>query len=382
MKYFSIPADFKKSTIDRLYELNNTYEDIKIIETYGQVTVGKILNSGRIMDVLPQINMAELKKYIEYCRKKNIEFSYTLNPACFGNYEFSEEGIKSILDLLNQLATIGITNITVSSPSLVEIVRESGFDFEIKASAICEIVSPNKANFYKKIGAERIVVDPDITRDFEKLKHICEVYGDKVEIIINNVCMHNCPYKMFHYNHEAHCTNDQDIKDFFFNRCSMQKASDTANLLKLNWIRPEDIKLYEEVGIRYFKIQGRQNVLTGDIVKTLEYYFNESYDGNLFDLITIFSPYNSYQTYIDNKKLDGFVERFFREPGFCKEVCSKCGYCNRYAKMAIDVEESRELNRKCLEFYSEYDKFSKVLKQNTFKHEQQTLSNELEFDFD
>lgn len=37
MKYFSAPADFKLDTIDRIHELNVTYNNSRLTETYGQV---------------------------------------------------------------------------------------------------------------------------------------------------------------------------------------------------------------------------------------------------------------------------------------------------------------------------------------------------------
>ena len=40
MKLFSVPADFRTSTIDRLAELNARHEDAAVTETYGTVTWG------------------------------------------------------------------------------------------------------------------------------------------------------------------------------------------------------------------------------------------------------------------------------------------------------------------------------------------------------
>lgn len=364
MKLFSIPADFKQETIDGLYQLNSSYTDSKVIETYGQLTDGMILNSGRIIDALPKVNLNMLERYVKHSKQRGIEFNYTLNPACMGNFEFSTEGVVEINLLLQQLYNIGIRLLTVTTPSLIELIKASGFKFEIKASAICEITSPSKSLFYKNIGVNRVVVDPDITRDFEKLENICKTFGTGVEIIINNVCMKNCAYKMFHYNHEAHCTNNnplQLVKDYYFNRCSMQKAGEFKNAIKLNWIRPEDLKHYYNIGISHFKIQGRQNVVQGNILATLQHYFDESFDGNLFDLITIFAPYNAYQPRIDNAKLDGFIDAFLNNPSFCRDMCSSCGYCEKFAYKAMNIESVTELNKKAIEFYRGYDRYTKLV---------------------
>jgi hypothetical protein len=265
---------------------------------------------------------------------------------------------------LERLSGIGVSALTVSAPSLMELVHASGLKFRMKASALCEITSPTKALFYKKLGMERMVVDPDVTRDFRTLENICKVFGDGVEIIVNNVCYKNCAYKMFHYNHESHCTPDntsQTVKDYYFNRCSLQKAGNLENVIRLNWIRPEDLKYYRQVGISYLKIQGRQNIREGNVVKALKYYMAEDYQGNLFDLITIFAPYNAFQPYIDNKKLEGFVGKFFREPGFCQNICDACNYCKRMAARCMDTEKTAAANRQALEFYRQYDEYTKII---------------------
>ncbi len=386
MKYFSVPADFKLDTIDRLHELNLSSNNSKVIETYGQLTQVQLVNSGRITATLPQVTFKDFEKYVMYARSKDIHFNYTLNPSCMGNAEFSEEGIREIIYLLKIINDIGVYYLTLTSPQLIEIVQSTGMGFKIKASAICEITTPSKSLFYKNRSVERIVVDPDITRDFQCLRRINEVFGSGVEIIVNNVCYKNCAYKMFHYNHEAHCTpqnTSQIITDYFFNRCFMQKAEGIKNPLRLNWVRPEDLKYYMNISIFHFKLQGRHNVLQGDIIKTLKHYFSEDYNGNLYDLLTIFAKYNSFQPYIDNKKLDGYVKRFYDEPDFCKDVCDSCGYCENYARKCMEYHEVEELNSKALSFYRNIDGFTKTLKNYQETNEKKIFDeSELNLDFD
>jgi collagenase-like PrtC family protease len=164
----------------------------------------------------------------------------------------------------------------------------------------------------------------------------------------------------------------------------MQKAGGVKNAIRLNWIRPEDLKYYVDAGIFHFKIQGRQNILQGDIIKTLKHYFSEDYDGNLFDLITLFAPYNSFQPYMDNKKLDGFIKTFYIKPDFCKDMCDSCGYCESYARKCMETNHVEELNAKALSFYSNMDSYTKVLR-NYRGTQQKKLSDEgelnLDFDF-
>lgn len=334
MNKYTIPADFKIDNIYRMGELNKSFTSSKILEVYGQLTDGGS-NSGRSIDTLPQIEMDGLEKYVKELNKHNIQFNYTINQSCSSNNEFSKKTVQDITQLVNNLWNIGVSGVTIALPSIIEIVRTVRPELEIKASAICEINSVHKALFYKRLGAQRIVVDTDLTRRFDVLSSISRAFGDGVEIIVTNMCHNNCPYKMFHYNHTAHRKiheNNEAERDFYDNRCFLQFAEEPDSAMKLNWVRPEDIHLYKGIGINYFKIDGRDHVLSGDYIKTIYDYFTEKYDGNLFNLLYFYDEPQVQLRYLDNRKLDGFIDAFVENPGMCTGICEECGYCSKYVE--------------------------------------------------
>lgn len=365
IKFFSIPADFSLDNLHKIHDLNQKYEDSFVDELYGQITDAPILESGRVTSTIPQVTFKELEQYVKECNKYKIKFNYTLNPSCMGNFEFTNIGIKTIIGFIKKLREIGIVDITVTIPALMELIQSVSKDFKIKASAICEIINPTKAIFYQNIGVDKIVLDPDITRNFGVLKNIRKVFKGKIEIIANNVCLKNCPYKKFHYNHDSHCIEKDPniILDYYTNRCSLQKASNFENPIKLNWIRPEDLSFYTDIGIQYFKIQGRQNIIKGDIIRTLEAYMSMNYEGNLFDLITIFAQYNSFQVYIDNKKLKGFLRPFATGKLTCEDICEECRYCYNYMSRSTFIDDAKIKNENCQKFFQDYDKYKITINQ-------------------
>lgn len=359
MKLFSVPADFKENSVKKFREINDSKGEMVINETYGQVTEGRIIRSGRIKKLLPEIDMRGLEKYVNFSLKNGIKFNYTLNPACMGNYEFTKQGIEEIRSFLLELNSIGIRDITVTSPAIMEIVKTVDLDFDIKVSAINHVDSVSKLSHYKKLGIKRIVVEPDTYRNFSLLKNMVHFWGEGLELIVNDLCYKNCPYKISHYNHEAH-SNDykEQVQNYFFMRCGIQKSRNMRNYLKLNWIRPEDIDLYEKLGIHNYKIQGRGFVLNGDIMKTLECYQKKAFEGNLLELLHIFAPYDSkHQPYISNKKLDGFIDSFYSEKVVCDELCDQCGYCDLYAEKALEYSDA--LLSDAIKFYNSQDEFKK-----------------------
>jgi len=367
MNHFSVPSDFKDKTIERLSKLNRESGGSKVIEVYGQITEGGFKASGRITDMVPKVTERQLIEHISVCEKNGIGFNYVLNPACTGNAEFNVHTRREISSFARMLIDYGVRRFTLTSPALVELILSIDSKAEIKISAINEINAPLKSLFYKNLGAKRIVADPDINRDFNKLKNIASTFGGGVEVIVNILCYRDCAYKMFHYSHESHCETTEEretITSYFFNRCYLQKAAAPENLLKINWIRPEDLHLYNRAGIYHFKIQGRQNIINGDIVKCLKAYFNGSYNGNLMDLITIFNPYNSFQPYIENKKLNGFLEPFFNTDNFCSQICGKCRHCLTYSHICMNIRETEDLNNKARLFYSGIDRYAKAIGDN------------------
>lgn len=339
MKYFCMPSDFKNETIDQYYELNNKYNHSKIVETFGQLAPDTVFGSCRSPRSLPEVDRHKLENYIRYCKEKGIEFNYVINATCMSNEELTKTGYHKIKDFFKMLESIGAGWVTISLPSLMEIAKYMAPNLKIKASTVCQINSPLKAKFYEELGIKRIVLDEDVFKEFDTLKSIRKVFSGDLEIIINSFCVNDCPYKMFHYNSFSHSHINRDECSYFSSRCRYLHIG-PDNYMKLNWIRPEDIHYYDDIGISYFKLQGRTNVFTGNPAKAVTHYIEEHYDGDLISLLELFSsdrPLMIAGCIIDNSKLDGFFEKFVNDPGFCTKICSECGYCKGFAEKSIDV---------------------------------------------
>lgn len=359
MKIFSVPADFQKESLQVYDEMNKKYEGAIIKETYGQLTEASIHMSGRAMDIIPNVSMKELENYVDYSLKRNIDFNYTLNAACLGNYEFTNDGIKEIKELLKYLTNIGVKNLTLTTPAIIELIKHLAPDMNIKVSAICQIDSVEKMKHYLQLGIERFVLEPSIIKNFPVLKNMTKLGSDKMEIILNDKCMRNCPFRIFHYNQTAH-DNSKEGESYYFMNCGVEKSRDLLRYLNLNWVRPEDLYLYQRMGIQYLKIEGREFVRQGNIKKLLEAYIDESFEGNLLDLLHVFAPYDtSHQPYIDNKNLNGYVEGFYKMKVVCNQMCDECGYCRKYMEKSFLMP--KEMSSKAISYYKSKNLFLKKL---------------------
>ncbi|NQX47747.1 U32 family peptidase [Paenibacillus tritici] len=383
MEYYSVPSDFKMETIDRYAQMNEEYAHAKVLETYGNITVNNELASGRAVSQLPRIDLLDLRRYIEYSNAKNIDFNYTINAIYLNNKEFTREGVQEIRSFLADLYQAGVRSITAALPSLVEIIKSSGYDFAVKSSTLCQITNANKASFYRDMGVDRIVVDESINRNFGSLREIVKTFGDKVEVIINPICLKDCVYRMFHYNQiggDSTGSASEISVNYYEHRCVLQRYRDIGNLLKISWVRPEDIPYYTSVGIHYFKLQGRHLVMKGDPVRTLKCYFDRSYDGDLMDIINMFHSINHFKILLDNKKLEGFIKPFYEKDHFCQKSCESCSYCTNYSKKIIDYDKATEVVQMAQTFYHEYDKFNGLIESCSSEEEEMKRTVEVDFD--
>ncbi len=337
MKYFCMPSDFKQETLDRYEEINNRYEHSKITETYGQLAPDSLFGSCRSPGNLPAADIKGLERYIQYSADRGIEFNYIINASCMANDELTKEGFNKIGGFLKTLQDIGVSWITLCLPSMMEIAKYKAPGLKIKASTVCLINSPIKAAFYDELGIKRLVLDEDIYKRFDLLKDIRKAYTGELEIIVNSFCRTDCPYKTFHYNSFSHAHVYKEKFPYYGTRCNNIHIG-AENLIRLNWIRPEDLHYYSDLGIHYFKLQGRSNILDGDPAKAVTHYIDEYYEGDLVRLLELFSesrPFSISKAQIDNRKLDGFLDRFVEDPGFCSKLCGECGYCKAFSDAAI-----------------------------------------------
>lgn len=365
--------------------------------TFDQTLTG----GGRPGYALTRVKKEFARKYIEKARSKGIKFNYLLNGSCMGNTEYEKKTHLELIDHLKWLDDVGIDYITMTIPYLIEIVKEQFPRIKVIASVVAHINTPRRARFYELMGADIICIDYMINRDFKAIKDIKEETNCEIEVLTNDLCLFQCPYRFYHYNFLSHASQANakakgGILDYSYLKCTLDRLNNPTEIIRSPWIRPEDTAEYESLGVKYFKIVDR-TFPTARLLNSLKAYSSRRYDGNLLDLTSnaFFLPNPSMKfpdshtkvmqlisqiprasqamdklptldIKVDNRALDGFLE-FFKQ-GKCTSLCHKCGYCESWAKKAITYDdESVDFYRKMLskmakEFTtSEFLKYSKYL---------------------
>jgi collagenase-like PrtC family protease len=345
-----------------------------------------VVGGARPGFVLPQVDRNYVERYIKACHERGLEFSYLLNAPCLGNLQYSKKGYGQLVELLEWIDQSGADAVTIGLPYLIDLVRKRFPRLMVKVSTTARVNTVRKALQYEDMGVEEIIIDEHINREFKTLEAIRKAVKCNLELIVNNICLWQCPYNYEHVNHDGHASREGEEEDYCYLQypgylCLYRKLTDPVELLKSPWIRPEDIPHYEAIGYEHFKITERFKK-TSLLLEHVKAYETRRYDGNLLDLFTLprkgaFTPVHLEYfikpehvnimkiselekvfdlevrelIQMDNRKLDGFIE-FFKKNDCNQTTCSACRYCERvFEKVAVVNEEGvKKASRRVRDF--------------------------------
>lgn len=338
----NIAANYEEGFIDKI----SRYKEVTTI--FGKLA-SDYIGGGIETSKLSEISLDYLRDYINLAASKNISFNYILNAPVLGNNEFTAEGRQRVHELLELLDSLELESVTVANLYLIHYIRKNFSNIPVKTSATMMIDSVDKAKYMERLGVKILVLDPMlVNRDLKMLKAIRKAVSCDIELIINNNCISRCPYLYYHQCYLGFNSRNvgQHVPfDFCYTNCSKLRVLDPLYWIKSDWIRPEDIGYYEEIGIDRFKIIDRATPVD-ELVKRIEAYIKKSFDGNFLDLILHYGYKDSIKPeeylsniYIDNRKLDGFMSPFLK--GDCDSLnCGvECTHCHRYAENAISIND-------------------------------------------
>lgn len=360
----SLATNFDDKLIDEI-------KDYPVYEMYGKLK-NDYIGGGRPDNTLHNIDKKNFENHVKKVRKAGIRFNYLLNGSCLSNNEQDCLWQKNLRKFLSYLKNVGVNALTITNPYILILVKKYfKNDFKIRVSTFACIDSYTKAKYWEELGADYICVDfVKVNRDFKTLKYMVDnLKHAKIEILVTNSCLKNCPLIYTHtvgLSHASSINNDTNkYEDWSLFYCQEKELKDISEYIKSPWVRPEDIKYYESIGIEHFKITER-GFPTSELVKRVKAYVERTYEGNLLDLIqghgvveadslklmkrnvnTRTELYNEIKRvrgigvkrecerhiYIDNKKLDGFIKMFYEDK--CTGNCNACGYCNNISKKTI-----------------------------------------------
>ncbi len=353
-RWLMIPTNWDPELVPRVAPLRPAY-------LYGSLPAESTLRSPL---QLPEVTEEQVADQVEAAAREGIRFVYVMNATCTGNREQSEEGRFEILQRCQWLTEIGAAGVVVANPLVMEIVRRAFPELELHVSVLAEVESPNAARFFEELGATVIHLAPQANRQLPVLRAIREAVACRLSVLANEGCLLECPLRRYHahvLSHSGESVRGGYHVDYCYYQCSLAKTADPAHYLRMPWIRPEDLSVYEEAGIDLVKVAGREKMgdgpssHTGWIVSVAEAYQAGCSDDVAALLVGLegVQPLlgdgngSGVRVRIESARLDGFLELFAR--GRCDLDCRRCRYCDEWAARAVSVEGDPEAYRRELE---------------------------------
>ncbi len=390
----SIPTNWDDKLIEYLASSNIQKE---LEDVYGKLALDE-LGGGRTASSLVFVSRKGAKLHIKKLQNIGIKFTYLLNTLCMDNLEFTRVGQNKLRILLSWLVDIGVDSVTVANPYVFMWIKNKYPHIAISVSAMSNANSLGRAKFWEELGAEKITFPgPAVNRNFPLISLFRQTLKCKMQLIANGGCLCNCPTFIGHGLMNSHASQHWHrcrgyMFDYYNIMCRLRRLEKPSLFIKSDWIRPEDLNYYENLGIDSIKLIDRR-LSTPEIIKIVAAYRNRKYPGNLLDMLPLFQGssfhrdqglrkkifyltlpltrmnpikilkfsklFSSINITIDNAKLDGFIENM---PKGCNlSSCGNCRYCEAAAQNAILADENY-LKATVEEYHKILDKvFSKGL---------------------
>lgn len=320
--FLSIPCHWNEEVIKQILNKNDLKKDIFIKEVYGTISNGPI-GHGRSPNKVPNISISHALRIIKYIKSCNVDFSYLLNTPSVSLKRSNMKLLEEYLDwIVNDFRADAIT---ITSHNLMKFVRKRYPDIRINISTIAGILKSKDIEIFLDINPSKIIVHHDANRNFHDLEKIVKKSNEnniKVEVMLTESCLRNCPKRKSHYEYTGKGKFDRQFHLF----CNTRKIMTPLEILKANFIRPEDIYIYEEIGINYFKITGRSKS-TFWLPEVVNAYVSRRYEGNTLRLLGIDPDMNAEKwIFLNNSALNGFLEGFLK----CRNNKEENDYCNSW----------------------------------------------------
>ena len=333
--------------------------DEKLLDNIGDLPVksmfgilpSDVVGGGRPTAALRKISKDDATTLIKDIRKRGISFNYLLNAVCLDNKEYTREWTAELVKHLEWLVSCGVDSLTVSIPYLIQFIKKHYPDFKISTSIFDRISTVERARYFEDLGVDDVVLDPNINRELKLIGKMRKALNTEMTMYVNGHCLYQCPFAFYHAEQLAHSSQSWHpsggyYTEYCWYNCMKSRLEDPGKFIRSIWVRPEDLEIYEDLGINNFKV-GDRTARTEYIVNTAKAYAIRRLEGNLTDLFNIPVPMIQYTIgqymepdfkpelpYIDNRALDGFLE-FFRNKSCAQSDCDECRYCDRIAEKAV-----------------------------------------------
>lgn len=242
-------------------------DNVVIDSVFGSPTC--IWNGGRtLVDVY--YNKQQLQSIHDTYADLGIKVRFIFTNPLLNKNDLHDRYGNLLMNVFQDLSP----EVVVNSPLLEEYLRELYPSASFISSTTKRLCS-NKAQLAEFNHEYRYVcLDYDYNYNFDFLNCIQENDRKRVEILVNSICPKGCQVRVLHQDFSAKRQLEFDADDEceesepFYQACPFIKRNrelpfseqgySKAFLQDTNYILPQDLNIYLDMGFNHFKIQGRE----------------------------------------------------------------------------------------------------------------------------
>lgn len=338
--------------------------ELPVTTFFGNYPYG-LTGGGRPPRILPEVDAERFRTHLAAVHRRGRRFFATLNTSDLGLREYSPLFLDRLGMEVDHLVELGVDGFVAAVPALVGFLRRRHPNHPVSVSTFARIRSVNQAEYFQRMGADVIILE-EANRDLDLVRGLVR-RGLTVEVLVNQSCLPECPYRAHHLNTSSLASQTGARGPWFefpILECGLEYVRDPARLIAGIFVRPEDLEAYEAEGVHRFKISGR-NRATSWLVRATRAYAARKYDGDLMDLLSYvqvkgplqalgalasigvapeavgplaeaFAPLGRLS--VDNTAFPkGFLRRI-AATDCAHRSCSECGYCASVAARALRID--------------------------------------------
>ena len=289
-----VPDNGDPDLVKIISELVKKRSKHHIGEIYGKPTSNIVVGSGRANVLFEDISKSEMIRRVKNFQDLGIMYNYTLNGILPRARVIENRG--KIIEELEWVESSPITRVTVANYELAKLANKYSPNVDLCISIFADINNKELIKQWSKLQNVKVInLGMSTFRNIPLLKELVD-YGKKegvdMSVTPNLGCMTNCIRKEEHAIIKDMASIDMEPLHYgactFY--CRKLLLENPVEFLKLPIIRPEDIEVYERIGIVSAKLVDRTQK-TKWIKDIVEHYMDGSYNGNILDLTCNFASH-------------------------------------------------------------------------------------------
>jgi collagenase-like PrtC family protease len=271
---------------------------------------------------------------IKICKSYWMETILIINSTCEWEETWDKHHLLKMISYIKKLVRLWLNSISLTNLIYVKFIKAAFPNIKIYSSVNCYLKNVEHAIYMKNLWVDVLTIDRDINRDIALIKQIKKRTWLPIQILLNEGCFRNCPFRQTHFNIISHWieNNQKNISKWNYNllekySCYPLLVNNKKLIFRIPFVRPEDLHYYQWV-CDIYKLNTRDETIEA-IDLMLSAYTKWYYHWNLLDICSIcIIGYENVVDYIDNDKLTKL--NFFEDIIKCPWDCDICNNCYKY----------------------------------------------------